>query len=286
MTVAPTLNFSPTTPAAPSGQQNIVPQNDLGVSVCNQSFYDPLMLGDSGSGGTAGNVPAPPAGAAAAGKYLKADGTWAAPPGTGEGSVTSVALSVPSWQTVTGSPITATGTFTVSDNSQSANEVFAGPVSGSAAAPAFRALVEADLPSGYLSNPMTTEGDIIYGGASGAPTRLAAGTAGDLLQTNGAGTAPTWVTATGGSSQTTVAGSTSGSAVFSQPFQGAYYKKIIVLLQSLDGTASYTFPNSFAQMPDYFIGASAIGATLTALSTTAVTVSGLPSSGVIVLEGF
>ena len=37
----------------------------------------PVMVGDSGSGGVQGAVPAPAAGDAAAGKYLKADGTWA-----------------------------------------------------------------------------------------------------------------------------------------------------------------------------------------------------------------
>lgn len=36
------------------------------------------MVGDSGSGGTKGLVPAPASGDAAAGKYLKADGTWTA----------------------------------------------------------------------------------------------------------------------------------------------------------------------------------------------------------------
>lgn len=39
-----------------------------------------VMVGDSGSGGTKGLVPAPAAGDAAAGKFLKADGTFAAPP--------------------------------------------------------------------------------------------------------------------------------------------------------------------------------------------------------------
>lgn len=39
--------------------------------------------GDSGSGGTKGAVPAPAAGDTAAGKYLKADGSWSVPPGTG-----------------------------------------------------------------------------------------------------------------------------------------------------------------------------------------------------------
>jgi hypothetical protein len=37
------------------------------------------MVGDSGSGGTKGLVPAPAAGDAAAGKFLKGDGTWATP---------------------------------------------------------------------------------------------------------------------------------------------------------------------------------------------------------------
>ena len=39
-----------------------------------------VFTGDSGSGGTAGLVPAPAAGTAAAGKFLKADGTWDVPP--------------------------------------------------------------------------------------------------------------------------------------------------------------------------------------------------------------
>lgn len=41
------------------------------------------VVGDSGSGGTKGLVPAPASGDAAASKYLKADGTWAAVSATG-----------------------------------------------------------------------------------------------------------------------------------------------------------------------------------------------------------
>jgi hypothetical protein len=41
------------------------------------------FVGDTGSGGTKGLVPAPAAGDAAAGKFLKADGSWAAPAGGG-----------------------------------------------------------------------------------------------------------------------------------------------------------------------------------------------------------
>ncbi len=44
------------------------------------------MVGDSGSGGTKGLAPAPAAGDAAAGRFLKADGTWSVPAGGGGGT--------------------------------------------------------------------------------------------------------------------------------------------------------------------------------------------------------
>lgn len=44
----------------------------------------PGMVGDSGSGGRTGLVPAPASGDAAAAKFLKADGTWAVPAGTAQ----------------------------------------------------------------------------------------------------------------------------------------------------------------------------------------------------------
>lgn len=43
-----------------------------------------------------------------------------------------------------------------------------------------------------LSNPMTTVGDLIRGGASGAPTRLAAVATGKVLASAGVGTSPAW----------------------------------------------------------------------------------------------
>ena len=67
--------------------------------------------------------------------------------GLAGGTVTSVALTVPNIFTVTGSPITTSGTLAVSLATQSANLVFAGPGSGSAAAPTFRSLVASDIPS-------------------------------------------------------------------------------------------------------------------------------------------
>lgn len=66
----------------------------------------------------------------------------------GGGTVSSVGLALPSFITVSGSPVTGSGTLTGTLATQAANVVFAGPVSGGAATPAFRALVAADMPSG------------------------------------------------------------------------------------------------------------------------------------------
>lgn len=67
--------------------------------------------------------------------------------GTGSGSVTSVGLSLPGVFTVSGSPVTTSGTLTGTLATQAANVVWAGPTSGGAAAPTFRAMVEADVPT-------------------------------------------------------------------------------------------------------------------------------------------
>lgn len=74
------INLNDTTPAAPAGKTNCKWQADSSAPR-NVSVYMPNMVGDSGSGGESGAVPAPGAGDAAAGKFLKADGTWASVPG-------------------------------------------------------------------------------------------------------------------------------------------------------------------------------------------------------------
>lgn len=52
-----------------------------------------------------------------------------------------------------------------------------------------------------LSNPMTTAGDSIVGGASGAPTRVGIGTAGQVWTVNSGATAGEWADSTGGTSR-------------------------------------------------------------------------------------
>jgi hypothetical protein len=87
--MATAKNFQATTPPAPAAARNATWQvatspsgNDptTGQPVYPASCYTPDMVGDAGTGGADGLVPAPGAGSAAAGKFLKADGTWAVPP--------------------------------------------------------------------------------------------------------------------------------------------------------------------------------------------------------------
>ncbi|PUZ29496.1 hypothetical protein DCC81_08615 [Chitinophaga parva] len=130
-------------------------------------------------------VPAP----SGTNSYLKYDGTnlsWATSAASG---VTSVGLSMPGIFTVTNSPVTGTGTLTASLATQAANTVFAGPASGASAAPTFRALTVADIPTlgGYIQNQFTaaqatsnfwisgngkTGGTMEVGGTSGSTTGL------------------------------------------------------------------------------------------------------------------
>lgn len=63
------------------------------------------------------------------------------------GTVTSVALTMPGIFAVGGSPITTNGTLAVTLQTQTANTVFAGPTTGGALAPTFRALVTNDIPT-------------------------------------------------------------------------------------------------------------------------------------------
>jgi hypothetical protein len=94
--------------------------------------------------------------------FWRGDGTWAV---AGSGTVTSVGLAAPAIFTVTGSPVTTSGTLTFTLNTQSANLVWAGPTTGAAAAPTFRALVAADLPNNG-ANPTATASDTAVNGSA------------------------------------------------------------------------------------------------------------------------
>lgn len=128
----------------------------------------------------------------------------------GTGTVTSVALATgagasDALYTISGSPVTTSGTITETLNTQTANKVFAGATSGGAASPTFRSLVTADLPAGtgtVTSVAMTGDGVIFNSTVTGSPVTTSGTLAPALLTqtkntflsgpTTGANAAPTF----------------------------------------------------------------------------------------------
>ena len=84
-----------------------------------------------------------------AGQVLGTGGAGANPAwtSTSQGTVTSAAVVVPPDESVSGSPITSSGTITIARSAQAANTLLAGPASGSSVAPSYRTLVPADIPA-------------------------------------------------------------------------------------------------------------------------------------------
>lgn len=136
------------------------PITGAGTFVFGRIGRDPVSAGGTGMGSFAANS-IMQAGLSSVGKFqsipltslsstfLDGTGAFNVPPsggGAGAGTVTSVALSLTSEFNITGSPITNSGTLMASFAFQSANRVFAGPSAGNPITPAFRNLVNADIP--------------------------------------------------------------------------------------------------------------------------------------------
>ena len=110
--------------------------------------------------------------------------------------VTSVGLSEGSSTpiyTISGSPVSSSGTLTYTLKTQSANTVFAGPTTGAAAQPGFRAWVAADVPSSILpgsfsgfANPSAQVGTSAVNGTATTAARS------DSAPAINQGMAPTW----------------------------------------------------------------------------------------------
>ena len=128
--------------------------------------------------------------------FLRGDNTWATP--AGAGTVTSVAMTVPSWLTVAGSPVTSSGTLAVTATTgETANEFLATP-NGSSGALALRTIVGADFgsltgcgTSGYVFTP--ADNDCIAASGTSAFSSLTSGTntAAAMVVGSGASLAPT-----------------------------------------------------------------------------------------------
>jgi len=108
------------------------------------------------------------------------------------GTVTSVGLALPSQFAISNSPVTSSGTLTAAWNTQTATYVLAGPTTGAAAAPTFRALASTDIPALSYA-PQTSGTSILYGNGTGGFSNVTIGSgvsfvAGTLSATGSGGT--------------------------------------------------------------------------------------------------
>ncbi len=221
----------------------------------------------------------------------------------GSGTVTSVGLAdgstVPLYG-ISGSPVTTTGTLTFTLNTQSANTVFAGPTTGSAAQPTFRAIVPADIPTlnqnttgtagnitatsnstlttlsalslpysqvtgGPVLSGFTTDG-VIYAASSSTVASTGVPTNNFALVGNGAGTPPSWqqLNLTAGVQGTLPSsnGGTGQNSSFTQ-FGVTYASTTTALATTAAGTAGFVLTSNGTSAPTF--QANSGGSAITAL---------------------
>ena len=126
--------------------------------------------------------------------YLRGDGTWATI-GATSGTVTSVAMTVPSFLSVSGSPITSSGTLAVTLSGTALPIANGGTGSTSTTFVNLASNVTGTLPianGGTNSTATPTSGGVGYGTGS-AHAYTSAGSSGQVLTSSGSG-APSWTT--------------------------------------------------------------------------------------------
>jgi hypothetical protein len=199
---------------------------------------------------------------------------------TVSGTVTSVGLTAPGIFSVSGSPVTSSGTLALSLATQAANLVWAGPSTGAAAAPAFRSLVVADIPTGLPYAPSSAITTLLGSNNTWTGTNTFSNTLTGTL-TGNASTATKWATArtlsfTG---DATGSGSVDGSANVGSFGSASQVATFTINAKGLTTAASNVTITPAA------IGALALaGGTLTGALTVAAAASGTAYAGYLSLK--
>ena len=186
----------------------------------------------------------------------------------GGGSVTSVALTMDGVvfnSTVSGSPVSSSGTLAPALLTQLANRVLAGPSSGSSATPTWRQLVANDFSSGLVSSVAIS--------TAGSSSLLSITITGSPITSSGTITIPIQFTTF--SANTVIAGPTSGSAA--TPTARALVAADIFGLSAATFAASMTFSAALFACPTFAL-------TLTG-NVTSSTISN-PTNGQVIIFKF
>lgn len=230
------------------------------VYVGNAGYYQ--VVAESGTGAQLTNMGS--AGNAVPGTLISSGQTIspAGPTGTsGTGTVSSVALAVPSWLSQTGGPITSFGTITIGAAAAQAQNEFLATPNGSAGPVALRGIGTADLPAIPLATgvtgtlpianggtgqatanpafnalaPTTAKGDLIVNTGS-ANAKLAVGTDGKVLTASSATTTGlAWTAATGTSIAAATAAGTNTYTAAPSPALTGYAAGQLALITFTNG---------------------------------------------------
>ena len=177
--------------------------------------------------------------------------------GSGSGSVTSVGLTLPADFNVTSSPVTGSGNLAAAWANENPNVFLAGPASGGAASPTWRAIVAADIPTLNQSTTgnaatatyATSAGAAPYSGLTGTVptwnqnTTGNAATATNVPYSGLTGTVPTWNQNTTG----TAAGITPAAAIHINNTSGSNY--VCVNCDNNTGTSGFVVENGTGSSP-------------------------------------
>lgn len=193
------------------------------------------------------------------------------------GTVTSVGLSLPSIITVSGSPVTTSGTLTGTLATQTANTVFSGPTTGVAATPTFRALVSADVPNLDAGKITTGTLGVARGGtgATSTPSNGQIPIGNGSTYTAATITAGSGITVTNGSGSITIASSAPASTDNSICQGRLTLGGSAVNTSSTASSTVVLYPYKGDRISLYSGGA---WSTLTFTSSTTLSISGLSSS--------